>query len=270
MKKSIESFKNAKNYSCKIDSYFSSFDDILFRVISLNQPIVFVEIGVRDGGGLEMWKDYLPEGSRIIGIDNNPTAKYFESDQFEIFIGDQADEKFWNNFFLKVGNVDIIVDDGGHTNMQQLKTLLLTINHINDGGMLITEDTHASYLQTFSNPSKYSFIRYAYNLVDRMNYRYSLLSLKNNYLDLPIYRISFFESICVFYKDKNRSNISHLVDNGGISINAEDLRFKNDKIEKIKAKFFYLKYIPFLKNLVSYLLKKKGILENIKMKKYFK
>jgi len=48
----------------------------------LNQPIVFVEIGVRDGGGLEMWKEYLPDGSRIIGIDNNPAAKNFESDQY--------------------------------------------------------------------------------------------------------------------------------------------------------------------------------------------
>lgn len=257
IKKTIESFRNAKNYSSKIDSYFSSFDDILFRVISLNKPIVFVEIGVRDGGGLEMWKDYLPEGSRIIGIDNNPVAKQFESDQFEIFVGDQADENFWNNFFLKVGNVDIIIDDGGHTNMQQLKTLLLTVNYINDGGMLIIEDTHASYLQSFSNPSKYSFIRYAYNLVDRMNYRYSPLSLKNNYLDLPIYRISFFESLCVFYIDKKRSNISHKVDNGGITINAEDYRDHNKKIEKIKKKFIFLKYIPFIKTLASYFLKKK-------------
>ena len=270
MKRSIKSFENTKNYSSKIDSYFSSFDDILFRVISLNQPIIFVEIGVRDGGSLEMWKDYLPEGSRIIGIDNNPTAKYFESDQFEIFIGDQADEKFWNNFFLKVGNVDIIIDDGGHTNIQQLKTLLLTINHINDGGMLIIEDTHASYLRTFSNPSKYSFIRYAYNLVDRMNYRYSSLSLKNNYLYLPIYRISFFESLCVFYIDKKRSNISHKVDNGGITINSEDYRYHSEKIEKIKKKFAFFKYIPFSRTLVSYFVKKQNILENIKMKKYFK
>ncbi len=270
MKSSIESFNKAKLYSNKGESYFSSYDDILASYIYLNQPIVFVEIGVRDGGGLEMWKDYLPDGSRIIGIDNNSAAKYFESDQYEIFIGDQADEKFWSDFFLKVGNVDIILDDGGHTNMQQLKTLLSTINYINDGGMLIIEDTHASYLPAFSNPSKYSFIRYVYNLVDRINYRYEPLSSKNNYLDLPIYKISFFESICVLYKDIKKSNLSKIIDNGGISMDHEDLRHKDETIDKLKVRFAYLKYIPLVKTLVSYFIRKKISLEYIKMKKYFK
>jgi len=171
---------------------------------------------------------------------------------------------------LKVGNVDIILDDGGHTNMQQLKTLLSTINYINDGGMLIIEDTHASYLPAFSNPSNYSFIRYVYNLVDRINYRYEPLSSKNNYLDLPIYKISFFESICVLYKDKKKSNVSKIIDNGGKSMDHEDFRDKSETIDKLKVRFAYLKYIPLVKTLVLYFIRKKNRLENIKMKKYFK
>ena len=35
------------------------------------------------------------------------------------------------------------------------------IPNINDGGIIITEDTHTSYLKKFGNPSKYSFINYS-------------------------------------------------------------------------------------------------------------
>ena len=61
--------------------------------------------------------------SKIIGIDFNPTAKKWEKQWFEIYIGNQADLEFWKNFFEKVGKIDILVDDGGHTNEQQVQTL---------------------------------------------------------------------------------------------------------------------------------------------------
>ena len=39
---------------------------------------------------------------RIIGIDLNPAAKHFDKYGFEIFIGDQADPKFWRSFIVKL------------------------------------------------------------------------------------------------------------------------------------------------------------------------
>ena len=61
---------------------------------------------------------------------------------FKICIGDQSNPVFWKNFYKKFGKIDILIDDGGHTNLQQITTLMESINHINYGGMIVVEDTH--------------------------------------------------------------------------------------------------------------------------------
>src|SRR5210317_980033 len=103
------------------------------------KKIIFVEIGIFQGGSLNIWKNYFGKNSRIIGIDLNPKCKKFRNKKknIDVFIGDQSNPMFWRNFFKKVGKVDIILDDGGHTNKQQILTLLNTINNINNGGKLV-------------------------------------------------------------------------------------------------------------------------------------
>ena len=50
-----------------------------------------------------------------------------------------------------MGKVDILLDDGGHTYVQQITTMESMINQINDGGMLVVEDTNTSYVPTFGD-----------------------------------------------------------------------------------------------------------------------
>ena len=54
------------------------------------RAITLVEVGVGDGGSLEVWRSYLGPAARIIGIDLNPAAKCLESEGFEIIIGDPS------------------------------------------------------------------------------------------------------------------------------------------------------------------------------------
>ena len=68
----------------------------------LKGPFTLVEVGVLNGGSLFMWRKYFGENVRIIGIDLNPAAKHFDKYGFEIFIGDQADPKFWRSFIVKL------------------------------------------------------------------------------------------------------------------------------------------------------------------------
>ncbi len=81
-----------------------------------------------------MWRDFLGDKARIIGIDLNPEAVKWQKFGFEIYIGDQSDFQFWNEFYESVGNVDVILDDGGHKNHQQMTTILASTAHINNGG----------------------------------------------------------------------------------------------------------------------------------------
>ena len=46
----------------------------------------------------------------------------FEEENTKIFIGSQTDEKFLTDLKSKIPNVDILIDDGGHTMKQQITT----------------------------------------------------------------------------------------------------------------------------------------------------
>ena len=172
MSRTLELFYQAEKLSSKYKKYFYVYDKIFekFR----DKKITFVEVGVLNGGSLEIWKKYFHKDSRIIGIDLNPKCKQFEEKGIEIFIGDQSSEIFWDDFFKKVGKVDILLDDGGHTNLQQIMTITKSIKNVNNNGIIVTEDTHTSYMPKFGNPSKYSYINFAKKLIDDVNYKFQI------------------------------------------------------------------------------------------------
>src|SRR6056300_1164567 len=98
----LDIFNESKFYSLKYSNYFHIYEKLFssFR----GKKITFVEIGVLSGGSLFMWKKYFGNDARIIGVELNPDAKKFEDYGFEIFIGNQSDPNFWNEFFKKTGN----------------------------------------------------------------------------------------------------------------------------------------------------------------------
>jgi len=204
----IKSFMKSPNYSLKIDSYFHVYEMLFSRF--KDKKITFVEIGVLDGGSLFMWRDFLGENARIIGIDINPKAKILEASGFEIFIGDSSSPNFWQGFNSRVKNVDIVVDDGGHTYLSQLISLKMLLPHINDGGMFVTEDTHSSYMKGFG-PKRFSFINFSKKKIDDINRRFNLI--KSNAIENHLYSIYFFESLIVFNIDRNRAVPSNRVTN---------------------------------------------------------
>tara|TARA_X000001036_G_scaffold138123_1_gene130932 strand:+ start:165 stop:992 length:828 start_codon:yes stop_codon:yes gene_type:complete len=268
----FEIFNKVKFRSLKHSNYFEIYDELFEKY--REKKITFVEIGVTNGGSLMMWREYFKEAN-IIGIDFNPSAKKWEEYGFKIFIGDQSDPKFWTDFFSKVGKIDILIDDGGHTNQQQISTFHSCYENINENGIILFEDTHSSYLKEFGNPSKYSFMNFCYNLVDVMNKK--IIHQKIPPYLKRIYKIEFYQSIVVFFFNKDKAKASHAVDNKGEVINAEDFRLKDTKvfnfIDKIKDKFrrsVNIKIYNLLKKIYpifKYLVFK---LKNRKNKKFFK
>ena len=86
----------------------------------------------------------------------------------------QKAEEYDDSFVLsllynKVGKIDILLDDGGHYNKQQIITLNSSIPNITDGGMIVVEDCHASYMSEFGNPSKFSFMNFSKYIIDKIN-----------------------------------------------------------------------------------------------------
>jgi len=139
-----------------------------------------------------------------------------------------ASGDFWQGFFAKAGSIDVLLDDGGHTFEQQIVTCYCATQHIKDGGLLVVEDTHTSYMEDFGGPNPLSFVNYAKNIVDGINYRFSAF-LKTKQSEPIISSVQFFESIVAFEIDRELANmISEHVVNAGESMSAKDFRYEDN------------------------------------------
>ena len=243
--KLINLFHSSKNRSIKWKKYFPIYEK-LFETYR-NKKITFIEIGILDGGSLEIWKKYFGPNCRVIGIDNNPECKKFENKDFEIYIGSQSDPIFWNKLFKQIGNVDIILDDGGHTNEQQIITLIKCIEHINDGGLHIVEDVHTSYQKHYGNPYKYSFINFSKKTIDDINFTFPNMKSFKFSLNKSIYSIEFFESIVAFKVDKKLCIQNSIIENNGYRSNNNDTALGNNILGFRKKFSFIYKFTFFVK-----------------------
>lgn len=216
--------------SLKHSAYFQVYEELLSKY--RNKKITFVEVGVLNGGSLFMWRDFFGLEARIIGVDFNPLAKRWEEDGFEIFIGSQSSPDFWRDFFSSIGMVDVLLDDGGHTNEQQIVTTHQSIPFIKDGGLLIVEDVHASYFKDFGNPSKYSFINYAKLFIDGINARFPGVEVVKNMFRDAVYSAHFYDSIVAFSVDRRKCFVSSWTSNEGRTFEAEDYRHHDSLARK--------------------------------------
>ncbi|HSN23797.1 MAG TPA: class I SAM-dependent methyltransferase [Methylomicrobium sp.] len=101
-------------------------------------PVV-LEIGVGQGGSLEIWRDYFGEGSRIIGIDKDKKT-WFTDDRIDIVIGDQSDREFLYTIGSSYGPFDIIIDDGSHKSSHQEVGFTDLMPFLKDPGVYMIED----------------------------------------------------------------------------------------------------------------------------------
>ena len=133
--------------------------------------VTLVEFGVFHGGSLQMWKQYLGPGARIVGVDINPACKSVEEDQIEVVIGDQDDREFLRLLREQVGTIDILIDDGGHRMSQQIATFEEMFPAVSEGGVYLVEDLHTSYWDEYGGGYRApgTFIEYAKDLVDQLH-----------------------------------------------------------------------------------------------------
>lgn len=248
-------FAKGKYLSIKHDSYFQVYERIFGRFVG--QPITFVEVGVLNGGSLFMWRDYFGPQARIIGVDLNPGARRWQEHGFEIHIGSQSDPDFWARFFAEVGEIDVLLDDGGHTNRQQIVTVDAALNHVRPSGLIVVEDTHASYLASYWNPSARSFIGYCKHVVDSIGSRSGQLPQAGNGLWQRVFSVEFYESIVVFNVDPARCFVAQLEYNQGETVNAKDFRYEGEhpRIARIDEATRFLNRIILLKSIKRRLLK---------------
>ncbi|WP_255496111.1 class I SAM-dependent methyltransferase [Mucilaginibacter sp. FT3.2] len=167
------------------------------------KDIVILEIGTLHGGSLQMWKSYFGDKAKIYGIDINPNCKAVEEENIKILIGSQTDRNFLQTVKEQIPPIDILIDDGGHTMLQQIVSYEELFNHIKPDGVYLCEDIHTSYWLKYGGGHKRrgSFIEYSKNFIDKLNAYHSVeKSLKVDDFTRSVNSIHYYDSIVVIEK----------------------------------------------------------------------
>lgn len=104
-----------------------------------------LELGVRNGNSLRMWKEYFPR-ARIFGVDFNVQSKQYEEDRIEIMIASQDDEAQLCALADHAGGFDIVLDDASHINHLTHASFRILFPRLNPHGFYLMEDLGMSWV----------------------------------------------------------------------------------------------------------------------------
>lgn len=218
--KNIENiyYNKTTRYTSKWSNYFDVYERHLEKFVN-NNPIV-LEIGVDNGGSLQMWYEYFGKGTMLIGIDNRPKFDYDNTVEYlgfpaNLFVGNQGDENFLEYVIQNSPKFDVIVDDGSHMQNHQILTFKKLWPHVSEGGVYIMEDTHASYMPIFGGKrgDNNTFIEWSKFIVDTLHEDHDSTSPEDGWQDRydplfyrSMYSIHYYDSVVVIEKKLRLKN----------------------------------------------------------------
>jgi hypothetical protein len=211
----LDVFSNHNGYvSDKWIHYLFIYDKIFHNLIEAGKSINLLEIGVQNGGSLEIWKKYLPEGSQIHGVDIDKKCcglKFSENIYFHL--GNATDLDFLEKIFSDT-LFDVILDDGSHFCKDVINTFThLFPKYLRGGGVYVVEDFHTSYFEYYNGDflKKSSSMEFFKHFADAVNFDYIPKGRKNKYLKYKPFNlakqysklvesVTFYDSICAINK----------------------------------------------------------------------
>jgi SAM-dependent methyltransferase len=123
---------------------FTAFYSMIFAGLR-NQAINFCEIGIEDGGSIQMWEKYFTRANLFaLELDPNKIEKSKKSTTKTTFCETDVDsEQRLTQTFVDTGvEFDIIIDDSSHHRPHQLNIIRTAPKFLKSGGILIIEDIY--------------------------------------------------------------------------------------------------------------------------------
>ncbi len=141
-----------------------------------DRPVRLLEIGVQNGGTLEIWAKYFPQAKVLIGCDIDPACAELEFDdpRISVIIGDVNNDKTQAQISAASIEFDIIVDDGSHRSGDTIRSFGLLLPKLALGGSYVIEDLHCSYWDVYEGGLYYPFSSIAFlkSLADTLNHNH--------------------------------------------------------------------------------------------------
>jgi hypothetical protein len=184
-----------------------------------------LEIGVQNGGSLEIWAQYFEHASVLVGCDIDEACRIlsFDDPRIEVLVGDIVDPRVQAELADRSPQFDIIIDDGSHRSRDIISTFVAMFPRLAEGGVYIIEDLHCSYYSSFGGGlfAERSALSFLKRLVDVVNADHWGLArtpaehlqplvderLTATFLEAltGIVCVEFYDSMCIVRRDNGAS-----------------------------------------------------------------
>ncbi|MEH2487036.1 rhamnosyltransferase WsaF family glycosyltransferase [Bradyrhizobium sp. AZCC 2230] len=221
------------NVSDKWSLYLDEYDRLFASM--WDRPVRLLEIGVQNGGSLDVWSKFFPNAEAIVGCDINADCARltYDDPRISVIVGDANASETQRRILQRSGHFDIIIDDGSHLSCDIVKSFALYFPILAEGGLFIAEDLHCSYWNKFEGGLyyPYSSMTFFKRLADVINHEHWGIpkargevlrgifdkydcGLAEDTLAL-IHSIEFINSMCVVRKAPTASNgLGHRIISG--------------------------------------------------------
>lgn len=213
--------KESDKWSLYLSEYDRLFSDYRDR------PVRLLEIGVQNGGSLELWSAYFPNALHIVGCDINPECVRlrYADQRISVVVGDANTDGVEARIAAACPGFDLILDDGSHRSDDIVRSFVRYFPRLVDGGLFVVEDLHCSYWGAFKGglydpASSMAFFK---GLIDVINHQHwGVAASSKSVLDRfeteygvevsepllrRIHSIEFVNSLCVIRKDAPAANL---------------------------------------------------------------
>jgi hypothetical protein len=136
------------HYLRNFELYFSPLADAEVKLL---------ELGVKDGGSLLLWRDYFERGT-IVGLDINSVSLSDPSGRIHVYTGRQEDVRLLDRIAAEQApdGFDIIIDDCSHIgHLTRTSFWHLFDHHLKAGGVYVIEDWGTGYWPTWPDGVAY-------------------------------------------------------------------------------------------------------------------
>lgn len=239
--------KVSDKWSLNLSTYDRLFSPL--RTCEIN----LLEIGIQNGGSLEIWAKYFVKANKLVGCDINPDCQLlsYVDKRISIVIGNANLESTEKSIISFERNYDLIIDDGSHQSSDIIKSFVRYFPHLAVGGIFVVEDLHCSYWHEFEGGlfAPFSSMAFFKRLADVVNHehwgidstRKELLADFSNHYQLLfdenilsyIHSVEFVNSTCVvrkFSSEKNEAGLRCVV--GSEELVASEVKAFNSTVSQ--------------------------------------
>ena len=216
---------HAGKLSDRWTSYLERYESLLadWRL----RPVRLLEIGVQNGGSLELWAQYFPHAALIAGCDIEPQCGdlRYDDPRVKVVVGDISEPATEQKIDALSPQWDIIIDDGSHQSGHIVAAFARYFPKLMLGGLFVAEDLHCSYWGEYEGglSDPFSSVAFFKCLLDVIHYEHwGVVTTRAQYLQrfarryrcrfddsvlAQIHAVEFHNSQCVIRKHGASQNV---------------------------------------------------------------